>query len=103
MNVSRMGVGLCKVADLLPGCSWDKAGVNQHSPMRAGWDPAKHCAHCFPAVVEGGRMDAELVAPVSSARGPWPWEPVDENLVLLRVSKLLLLSCVGACLLLAAV
>lgn len=48
-------------------------------------------------------MDAELVAPVSSARGPWPWEPVDENLVLLRVSKLLLLSCVGACLLLAAV
>lgn len=92
LNVSRAGLGLHKVADLFPGFSWDEAGDDQHGPVRTQGTPAKHCAHFFPAVVEGGGMD---MAPMSFAKGLWSREPVDEDLAFF-VS-----CCVGACLTLA--
>jgi len=54
LNVSSVGLGSCKVAGLFHGCSWDEARDNQHSLVRAQWDPATHYACSFPVVVEGG-------------------------------------------------
>lgn len=96
--MSRAGLGLCEVASLFHGCLWDEAGDDQHGPLRAQWDPAKHRACSFPVVVEGRGMDAAPRGTYELGQGLWSWEPVDKDLVLfVHVCKLLLVSCVGAC------
>lgn len=59
-------------------------------------------ALCLLLSCSGGREVVRLVAPMSSAKGLWSLEPVEEDLVLFaRVCKLSLLNCVGARLTLA--